>query len=136
MTRKSSKVSEARKKAELAAQKIQEKQAKLLSLAEEYFSVTAATGIDDLEAKIAEHQAQIQTLQQKIQDAHTETQNKQSLAVQKMKAEGISNSEIAERLALSSSEVSSLLKIAKELIEVATSKTESVAQDADQEQTD
>ena len=136
MTRKSSKVSEARKKAELAAQKIQEKQAKLLSLAEDYFSVTAATGIDDLEAKIAEHEAQIEALRQKIQDVHTETLNKQSLAVQKMKAEGISNSEIAERLALTSSEVSSLLKLAKELTEVATTKTESVAQDADQEQTD
>ena len=131
--RKSGKISAARQKAEEAAKKIQQKQARLLSLAEDFFAVTSAAGVDSLEAKIEEYKAKILELEDQIQESKTQVEVEQALAVLKIKEEGISNSEIAERLAISTSEVTAFLKLAKEQ---AATKTASAGQDAELEQTD
>lgn len=132
----SSKTSAARKKAEEAARKIQEQQTRLLHLAEEYFAVADTAGVTEKLRKIEEHENKIKDLRAEIAVAEQDIESKQALLVQQLKDENINNTEIAERLMLSATDVTRLLRVAKEVKQTDLAKTGTAAAGVNQGQTD
>lgn len=110
--RKSSTAINAQKKAAEAALKFQQQQDRLLELAAEFFSIPEKNGVSDLEKQIEDLEAKIAQLRVKIDEQQESSQLKQASVTSRMKAEGIAVGEIAQRLAISSSEARRLLKIA------------------------
>lgn len=110
--RKSSTAINAQKKAAEAALKFQQQQDRLLELAAEFFSIPEKNGVSDLEKQIEDLEAKIAQLRVKIDEQQESSQLKQASVASRMKAEGIAVGEIAQRLAISSSEARRLLKIA------------------------
>ena len=112
--RKSSAAITAQKKAVEAALKFQQQQDRLLELAAAFFSIPEKNGVADLEKQITELEAKIAQLRVKIGEQEESSQLEQASVASQMKAEGIAVSEIAQRLAISSSEARRLLKLASQ----------------------
>lgn len=112
--RKSSAAVNAQKKAVEAALKFQQQQERLLELAAEFFSIPEKNGVADLEKQIEDLEAKIEQLRVKIGEQQESSQLEQASVASQMKAEGIAVGEIAQRLAISSSEARRLLKIASQ----------------------
>lgn len=110
--RKSSTAINAQKKAAEAALKFQQQQDRLLDLAAEFFSIPEKNGVSDLEKQIEDLEVKIAQLRVKIDEQQESSQLKQASVASRMKTEGIAVGEIAQRLAISSSEARRLLKIA------------------------
>ena len=110
-SRKSSATINAQKKAAEAALKFQQQQERLLNLATEFFSLPEKNGIANVEKQIEDLEVKIQRLREKIDQKQESLQVDQAAVVAQMKAEGIAINEIAQRLAISTSEASKLLKM-------------------------
>lgn len=110
--RKSSAAINAQKKAAEAALKFQQQQDRLLELAAEFFAIPEKNGVSDLEKQIEDLEVKIQQLREKINQQQESSQLEQATVVVRMKTEGIAVAEIAQRLAISSSEARRLLKMA------------------------
>lgn len=88
-----------------------EREAKLLNLAEEFFSREASSPASKLEAEIENLENKLAALREKLVSAQAETQQSLAAPVAEMKALKVSKDEIAARLGLTRAEVNALLRI-------------------------
>ncbi|QRZ61802.1 hypothetical protein [Rothia sp. ZJ932] len=107
---KNTKNNTARRKAIEAAQAFQEKENRLLALAEDYFSIYETSGAAAIDKKIEEHETKIQQLRKELVTIIQGTEAEKSHIVARFKEEGISQQEISQRICLAPSEVRQLLK--------------------------
>ena len=96
--RKSTRAINARKKAVEAARAFQEREERLLSLAEDFFKISESNGTAAIEKKIVE-------LRQQLVQAEKASEAEQAKVIARFKEESVNNSEIASRLDLSVAEV-------------------------------
>lgn len=108
--RKSTRAINARKKALEAAKAFQEREERLLTLAEDFFTIFESNGSAAIEKKIAEHEAKIEELREQLAQVEKDSKVEQAKAIARFKEEGVNNSEIASRLNLSTSDVRKLSK--------------------------
>ncbi len=108
--RKSTRAINARKKALEAAKAFQEREERLLSLAEDFFKIFESNGSAAIEKKISEHEAKIEELREQLVQVEKNSEVEQAKVIARFKDEGVNNSEIASRLALSTTQVRSLSK--------------------------
>lgn len=88
-----------------------EREAKLLNLAEEFFSREASSPTAKIEAEIENLENKLAALREKLVSAQAETQQHLAAPVAEMKALKVSKDEIAARLGLTRAEVNALLRI-------------------------
>ncbi|MCP3425165.1 hypothetical protein NBM05_03765 [Rothia sp. AR01] len=119
--RKSSTKIAARERARAAAAAQMEREQRLLGAAEGFFSETLEVDAkrEELRAKIAELEEQLKGLDAPAENATT--------YVQQMKAEGLKNAQIAERLELTTGEVARYLKLGASKTAAADSSTNDAA---------
>ena len=109
--RKSTRAINARKKALEAAKAFQEREERLISLAEEFFKIFESNGSAAIEKKIAEHQAKIEELRAQLVKVEKDSEVEQAKVIGRFKDEGVNNSEIASRLDISTGDVRKLGKM-------------------------
>lgn len=109
--RKSTRAINARKKALEAAKAFQEREERLVSLAEDFFKIFETNGSAAIEKKIAEHQAKIEELRERLVQVEKDSEVEQAKVIARFKDEGVNNSEIASRLDISTGDVRKLSKI-------------------------
>lgn len=102
--RKSTRAINARKKAVEAAKTFQEREERLLSLAEDFFKISESNGTAAIEKKIVE-------LRQQLVQVEKASEVEQAKVIARFKEESVNNSEIASRLDLSVAEVRKLAKL-------------------------
>lgn len=88
-----------------------EREAKLLTLAEKFFSLEANSPAAKLEAEIETLENKITALREKLVNAQAETQQSLAAPVAEMDALKVSKDEIAARLGITRAEVNALLRI-------------------------
>lgn len=88
-----------------------EREARLLTLAEEFFSREASSPAAKIEAEIEALENKLTALREKLVNAQAETQQSLAAPVADMKALKVSKDEIAARLGLTRTEVNALLRI-------------------------
>lgn len=88
-----------------------EREAKLLNLAEQFFSLEASSPAAKIEDEIETLENKITALREKLVNAQAETQQSLAEPVAEMKALKVSKDEIAARLGLTRAEVNALLRI-------------------------
>lgn len=88
-----------------------EREAKLLNLAEEFFSREASSPAAKIEAEIENLENKLTALREKLVSAQAETQQSLAAPVAEMKALKVSTDEIAARLGITRAEVNGLLRI-------------------------
>lgn len=108
--RKSTRAINARKKALEAAKAFQEREERLLSLAEDFFEIFETNGSAAIEKKIAEHESKIKELRGQLVQVGKDSEAEQAKVIARFKEEGVNNSEIASRLDLSAGDVRKLTK--------------------------
>lgn len=109
--RKSTRAINARKKALEAAKAFQEREERLLSLAEDFFKIFETNGSAAIEKKIAEHEAKIEELRAQLVKVEKDSEVEQAKVIGRFKDEGVNNSEIASRLDISTGDVRKLGKM-------------------------
>ncbi|WP_346924440.1 hypothetical protein [Rothia sp. (in: high G+C Gram-positive bacteria)] len=109
--RKSARAVNARKKALEAAKAFQEREERLLGLAEEFFRIFESNGSVAIEKKIADHEQKIEELRAQLVQVEKNSEVEEAKVIARFKGEGVSVSEIASRLDLSATEVRNLSKI-------------------------
>lgn len=87
-----------------------EREAKLLTLAEQFFSLEASSPAAKIEAEIEALENKLTALREKLVNAQAETQQSLAAPVAEMKALKVSKDEIAARLGLTRAEVNALLR--------------------------
>ena len=115
--RKSTRAINARKKALEAARAFQQREERLLSLAEDFFKIFESNGSAAIEKKIAEHEAKIEELREQLVQVEKDSEVEQAKVIARFKEEGVNNSEIASRLYLSTGDVRRLGKLNSPTIE-------------------
>lgn len=88
-----------------------EREAKLLNLAEQFFSLEASSPAAKIEAELEALENKLTALREKLVNAQAETQQSLAAPVADMKALKVSKDEIAARLGLTRTEVNALLRI-------------------------
>lgn len=88
-----------------------EREARLLTLAEEFFSREASSPAAKIEAEIENLENKLAALREKLVSAQAETQQHLAAPVAEMKVLKVSKDEIAARLGLTRAEVNALLRI-------------------------
>ena len=88
-----------------------EREAKLLTLAEKFFSLEASSPAAKIEDKIETLENELTALREKLVSAQAETQQHLAAPVAEMKALKVSKDEIAARLGITRAEVNALLRI-------------------------
>ena len=88
-----------------------EREARLLTLAEKFFSLEASSPAAKIEDEIETLENKLTALREKLVGAQAETQQSLAEPVAEMKALKISKDEIAARLCLTRAEVNALLRI-------------------------
>ena len=88
-----------------------EREARLLTLAEEFFSREASSSAAKIEAEIENLENKLTALREKLVSAQAETQQHLAAPVAAMKELKVSKDEIAARLGLTRAEVNALLRI-------------------------
>lgn len=88
-----------------------EREAKLLTLAEKFFSLEASSPAAKIEDEIETLENKLATLREKLVTAQAETQQSLAAPVAEMKALKVSKDEIAARLGITRAEVTALLRI-------------------------
>ncbi|MEU7993594.1 hypothetical protein [Rothia amarae] len=109
--RKSTRAINARKKALEAAKAFQEREERLLALAEDFFQLEESSGVAGIDKKIEDYLAKIEQLKQERVQAEKASEGEQAKVIARFKEEGVNNSEIASRLAVSVAEVRKLSKM-------------------------
>lgn len=109
--RKSTRAINARKKALEAARAFQEREERLLSLAEDFFKIFETNGSTAIEKKIEEHERKIEELREQLVQVEKESENEQAKVISRFKDEGVNNSEIASRLELTSAQIRKLTNL-------------------------
>lgn len=89
-----------------------EREAKLLNLAEQFFSREASSPAAKIEADIEALENKLTALREKLVSAQAETQQHLAAPVTEMKALKVSTDEIAARLGITRAEVNALLRAA------------------------
>lgn len=89
-----------------------EREAKLLTLAEKFFSLEASSPAAKIEDEIETLENKLTALREKLVGAQAETQQSLAAPVAEMKALRVSTDEIAARLGLTRAEVNALLRAA------------------------
>lgn len=89
-----------------------EREARLLTLAEKFFSLEASSPAAKIEEKIETLENELATLREKLVSAQAETQHHLAEPVAEMKALKVSKDEIAARLGITRAEVNALLRAA------------------------
>lgn len=115
--RKSTRAINARKKALEAAKAFQEREERLISLAEDFFKIFESNGSAAIEKKIGEHKAKIEELRAQLVQVEKDSEVEQAKVIARFKDEGVNNSEIASRLDISTGDVRQLGKIAESSLE-------------------
>lgn len=87
-----------------------ERESRLLTLAEEFFSREASSPAAKIEAEIENLENKLATLREKLMSAQAETQQHLAEPVAEMKALKVPKDEIAARLGLTRAEVNALLR--------------------------
>lgn len=108
--RKSTRAINARKKALEAAKAFQEREERLLALAEDFFQLEESSGMAGIDKKIEDYLAKIEQLKQERVQAEKASEGEQAKVIARFKNEGVNNSEIASRLNLSAADVRKLVK--------------------------
>lgn len=108
--RKSTRAINARKKALEATRAFQEREERLLSLAEDFFKIFESNGSATIEKKIQEHEAKIIELRKQLVQVEKDSETEQAKVIAHFKEEGANNTEIASRLELSTGDVRKLSK--------------------------
>lgn len=108
--RKSTRAINARKKALEAAKAFQEREERLLALAEDFFQLEESSGVAGIDKKIEDYLAKIEQLKQERVQAEKASEGEQAKVIARFKNEGVNNSEIASRLNLSAADVRKLVK--------------------------
>lgn len=88
-----------------------EREAKLLNLAEQFFSREASSPTAKIENEIENLENKLTALREKLVSAQAETQQHLAAPVAEMKALKVSKDEIAARLGITRAEVNALLRI-------------------------
>ena len=88
------------------------REAKLLTVAEKFFSLEASSPAAKIEDEIAALENKLATLREKLVTAQAETQQSLAEPVAEMKALRVSKDEIAARLGITRAEVNALLRAA------------------------
>lgn len=88
-----------------------EREARLLTLAEKFFSLEASSPASKIEAEIENLENKLTALREKLVGAQAETQQSLAEPVAEMKALKVPKDEIAARLGLTRAEVNALLRI-------------------------
>lgn len=109
--RKSSRAINARKKALEAAKAFQEREERLLALAEDFFQLEESSGVVAIDKKIEDYLAKIEQLKEERAQVEKDSEVEQAKVIARFKDEGVNNSEIASRLAVSASDVRKLSKL-------------------------
>ncbi len=115
--RKSTRAINARKKALEAARAFQEREERLLALAEDFFKIFESNGSAAIEKKIAEHEAKIEELREQLVQVEKDSEAEQAKVIARFKEESVNNLEIASRLDLSTGDVRRLGKLNPSTIE-------------------
>lgn len=89
-----------------------EREARLLTLAEKFFSLEASSPAAKIENEIETLENKLAALREKLVSAQAETQQSLAAPVAEMKALKVSKEEIAARLGLTRTEVNALLRAA------------------------
>lgn len=89
-----------------------EREARLLTLAEKFFSLEASSPAAKIEDEIETLENKITALREKLVSAQAETQQHLAAPVAEMKALKVSTDEIAARLGITRAEVNALLRAA------------------------
>jgi CRP-like cAMP-binding protein len=89
-----------------------EREAKLLTLAEKFFTLEASSPAAKIEDKIETLENELTALREKLVSAQAETQQHLAAPVAEMKALKVSKDEIAARLGITRAEVNALLRAA------------------------
>lgn len=108
--RKSARAINARKKALEAAKAFQEREERLVALAENFFQLDESSGVAAIDKKIEDYQAKIEQLKEERVQAEKASEGEQANVIARFKDEGVNNSEIASRLDLSTATVRKLAK--------------------------
>lgn len=108
--RKSTRAINARKKALEAAKAFQEREERLLALAEDFFQLEESSGVAAIDKKIEDYLAKIEQLKEERVQAEKASEGEQANVIARFKDEGVNNSEIASRLDLSTADVRKLVK--------------------------
>ena len=108
--RKSTRAVNARKKALEAAKAFQEREERLLVLAEDFFQLEESSGVAVIDKKIEDYLAKIEQLKQERVQVEKASEGEQATVIARFKEEGVTNAEIASRLELSTAEVRALSK--------------------------
>lgn len=88
-----------------------EREAKLLTLAEQFFSLEASSPAAKVEDEIEALENKLAALREKLASARVETQQSLAAPVAEMKTLKVSKDEIAARLGITRAEVNALLRI-------------------------
>lgn len=88
-----------------------EREARLLTLAEKFFSLEASSPAARIEDEIENMENKLAALREKLASARVETQQHFAAPVAEMKALKVSKDEIAARLGITRAEVNALLRI-------------------------
>lgn len=88
-----------------------EREARLLTLAEKFFSLEASSPAARIEDEIENMENKLAALREKLASARAETQQHLAAPVAEMKALKVSKDEIAARLGITRAEVNALLRI-------------------------
>lgn len=88
-----------------------EREAKLLTLAEKFFSLEASSPAAKIEDEIETLEHKLTALREKLVSAQAETQQSLAEPVAEMKALKVSKDEIAARLGITRAEVNALLRV-------------------------
>ena len=88
-----------------------EREARLLTLAEKFFSLEASSPAARIEDEIENMENKLAALREKLASARVETQQHLAAPVAEMKALKVSKDEIAARLGITRAEVNALLRI-------------------------
>lgn len=89
-----------------------EREARLLTLAEKFFSLEASSPAAKIEDEIETLENKLTALREKLVSAQAETQQHLAAPVAEMKALKVSTDEIAARLGITRAEVNALLRAA------------------------
>ncbi|WP_368867469.1 hypothetical protein [Rothia mucilaginosa] len=90
-----------------------EREARLLTLAEKFFSLEASSPAAKIEDEIETLENKLTALREKLASARVETQQHLAAPVAEMKAMKVSKDEIAARLGITRTEVNALLRAAQ-----------------------
>lgn len=88
------------------------REAKLLTVAEKFFSLEASSPAAKIEAEIENLENKLTALREKLVNAQAETQQSLAAPVAEMKALKVSTDEISARLGITRAEVNALLRAA------------------------